>query len=400
MLDWSKQAKKQKKQKFNAVLNKNHPPYIEAGDFILKKIGSLFLILALLISVPFSTEAGAGAFLVMDGRTQTVLEERNGELTLPMASTTKIMTALIVLEKVNLNEIVEIPQEAVGVEGTSLYIKKGEKYTVEELLYGLMLQSANDCAEALAWYAGKGNVSSFVDQMNAKAKSLGLKNTKFANPSGLPDKEHYTTAHELALIMFYAMKNQEFRKITAAAQYKIHDKTIVNHNKLLKLYPNCIGGKTGYTMAAGRCLVSVAERRGVSLICVTLGIRDDWNIHTNAYEKWFGKTKERTLDEAGDFSVRLRVAGGGEGIATNCNKVCAKLFDAEKNVSKKVIADNFIYGNKESGDVVGTVEYWCGPCKISESPLVLTEPIETEVKKDLFITGIIRFFRRLLLKKE
>ncbi len=366
----------------------------------MKKTVSFLLIFAVLFSVPFSSEAGTGAFLVMDGRTQTVLEESNGELPLPMASTTKIMTALLVLEQVDPKAIVEIPQEAVGVEGTSLYIKKGDKYTVNELLYGLMLQSANDCAEALAWYVGKGDVSSFVDQMNAKAKSLGLKNTKFANPSGLPDKEHYTTAKELALIMFYAMKNQNFRKITATTQYKIHGKTIINHNKLLKLYPDCIGGKTGYTMAAGRCLVSVAERRGVSLICITLGIRDDWNIHTNAYEKWFEKTKDVTIDEVGDFSVRLRVAGGGEVIAANCNKVSARLFDSGENIIKKVKASGFIYGNKDAGDVVGTVEYWYGPCKISESPLVLEQSIEAPVKKELFITGIIRFFRRLLLKKE
>lgn len=371
-----------------------------AGDFILRKILSFLLIFALIFSVPFSSEAGAGAFLIMDGRTQSVLEESNGELVLPMASTTKIMTALLVLEQVDLNEIVEIPQEAVGVEGTSLYIKKGEKYTVNELLHGLMLQSANDCAEALAWYVGKGNVSSFVDQMNTKAKALGLKNTKFANPSGLPDKEHYTTAKELALIMFYAMKNQNFRKITSTTQYKIQGNTIINHNKLLKLYSDCIGGKTGYTIAAGRCLVSVAERRGVSLICVTLGIRDDWNIHTNAYEKWFARVKEVTVEEAGAFSIPLFVAGGGEVIAKNCNKVTAKFFEGNEKVQKKVKADRFIYGNKQIGDVVGTIEYWCGSYKISECPLVLEQGIEVPVKKELFITGIIRFFRRLLLKKD
>lgn len=366
----------------------------------MKKIVSLLLIFLVFFSVPFASSAEAGAFLMMDGRTQEVLEETNGDLVLPMASTTKIMTALIVLEQVKGKEIVEIPQEAVGVEGTSLYVKKGEKYTVLELLYGLMLQSANDCAVALAWYVGKGNVSSFVDQMNAKAKSLGLKNTKFANPSGLPDEDHYTTAKELALIMLYAMKNQMFRKITATKQYEIHGHTVINHNKLLKLYSDCVGGKTGYTMAAGRCLVSVAERRGVSLICVTLGIRDDWNIHTNAYEKWFAKTKKITLDEAGAFSVRLRVAGGGEVVAKNCNKVSAQLVGASEDISKQVKADCFLYGNKEVGDVVGTVEYWCGPCKISESPLVLEQSIETPIKKELFITGIIRFFRRILLKKD
>ncbi len=366
----------------------------------MRKMVSFLLMLALFFSIPFSSKAGAGAFLMMDGRTQSVLEESNGELKLPMASTTKIMTALLVIEQVGMNEIVEIPQEAVGVEGTSLYIKKGEKYTVNELLHGLMLRSANDCAQALAWYVGKGKVSSFVNQMNAKAKSLGLKNTKFANPSGLPEKEHYTTAKELALIMFYAMKNQTFRKITATTQYKIHENTIVNHNKLLKLYSDCIGGKTGYTMEAGRCLVSVAERRGVSLICVTLGIRDDWNVHTNAYEKWFANVKEVTVEEAGAFLVSLPVAGGGEVVAKNCNKVTAKVFEGNEVVQKTIKAERFIYGNKQVGDVVGTVEYWYGSYKISESPLILEQGIEVPVKKELFITGIIRFFRRLLLKKD
>ena len=366
----------------------------------MKKTISLLLIFLMVFSIPFSSKAESGAFLIMDGRMQSVLEEQNGDIVLPMASTTKVMTALLVLEKVATDEIVEIPQQAVGVEGTSLYIEKGEKYTVLELLYGLMLQSANDCAEALAWYVGKGSVDAFVDQMNAKAKEMGLKNTKFANPSGLPNEAHYTTAKELALIMVYAMKNQKFRKITATKEYKIHNQTIVNHNKLLKLYPDCIGGKTGYTMAAGRCLVSIAERRGVPLVCVTLGIRDDWNVHTDAYEKWFGKVKETTIEETEKFSIRLPVAGGGEAVAKNCDKVTARLFDTSEKIIKRVQANGFIYGEKSAGDVVGTVEYWLGSYKIGESPLVLEAPIEVSVKKELFIGRIIRFFRRILLKKE
>ena len=196
------------------------------------------------------------------------------------------------------------------------------------------------------------------------------------------------------------MKNQKFRKITATKEYKIHNQTIVNHNKLLKLYPDCIGGKTGYTMAAGRCLVSIAERRGVPLVCVTLGIRDDWNVHTDAYEKWFGKVKETTIEETEKFSIRLPVAGGGEAVAKNCDKVTARLFDTSEKIIKRVQANGFIYGEKSAGDVVGTVEYWLGSYKIGESPLVLEAPIEVSVKKELFIGRIIRFFRRILLKKE
>lgn len=365
----------------------------------MKKYISFFLIFLLLFTIPISASAADGAFLIMDGRTRTVLEESNGYLTLPMASTTKIMSAIVTIESVDLNEFVVIPKQAAGVEGTSLYIKAGEKYTVEELLYGLLLRSANDCAEALAWYVGKQDRQVFIDMMNTKAKELGLKNTRFANPSGLPEKGHYTTAYELALIMVHAMKNEAFRKITASKQYRIKDQMVLNHNKLLKLYEGCIGGKTGYTIAAGRCLVSVAERKGGRLICVTLGRRDDWNIHTNAYEKWFGKLNAHILEEKAAFSLEMKVAGGGTVFAKNCDKVTAKLFKKPDSIQKKVIADRFLYGNKEIGDVVGTVEYWCNEAKIGESPLVLEQPIQLPIKKELFISRIIRFFRRLLLKK-
>lgn len=354
----------------------------------------------MLLSVPFSAWAGGGAFLVMDGRTLSVLEQENGDARLPMASTTKVMTALVAMERVKLTDVVVIPKEAAGVEGTSLYIKAGEQYTVEELLYGLMLRSANDCAVALAWYAGGENTANFVELMNRKAEQRGLKDTHFSNPSGLPADDHYTTAKELALIMAEAMKNPTFRTITATKRYTIKEQTVANHNKLLSLYHGCIGGKTGYTMAAGRCLVTVAQRNGASLICVTLGRRDDWNIHTNAYEKWFGTLKEETLAEKEAFSVDLPIAGGGYVQAVNCNKVTANLFQYNGGAETKVLSNGLLYGNKEIGDVAGTVEFWYQGVKISESPLVLRQSIEVPVKKELFLTRIIRFFRRLFLKNE
>ncbi len=337
---------------------------------------------------------------MMDGRTLSVLEQENGDTRLPMASTTKVMTALVAMERVKLTDVVVIPKEAAGVEGTSLYIKAGEQYTVEELLYGLMLRSANDCAVALAWYAGGKNTANFVKLMNRKAGQMGLKDTHFSNPSGLPAEDHYTTAKELALIMAEAMKNPAFRTITATKRYNIKDQTVANHNKLLSLYQGCIGGKTGYTMAAGRCLVTVAQRNGASLICVTLGRRDDWNIHTNAYEKWFATLKEETLAEKESFTVDLPVAGGGCARAVNCNKVTANLFQYNGGAEAKVLTNGLLYGNKEIGDVAGTVEFWYQGVKISESPLVLRQSIEVPIKKELFLTRIIRFFRRLFLKNE
>ncbi len=366
----------------------------------LKKWLSLLLIFLMLVSAPLPASAGSGAFLVMDGRTGTVLEEENGDACLPMASTTKIMTALVVLERVGLSDAVVIPAEAAGVEGSSLYIKAGETYTVEELLYGLMLQSANDCAVALAWYAGGESVAEFVAMMNRKAADLGLTKTHFENPNGLSAQGHQTTARELAMIMAAAMENEQFRVITGTKRYTVKGHTIVNHNKLLSIYDGCIGGKTGYTMEAGRCLVTVAQREGAPLICVTLGRRDDWNIHTEAYEKWFQTLSNVTLAEKESFSVSLPLAGGGTVNAVNCDKVCGNLFQYDGSIETKVLAGPFVYGNREAGDVAGTVEFWYRGVKISESPLVLTEAVEVPIKKELFITRIFRFFRRLFLKKQ
>ncbi len=365
----------------------------------MKRLICVVLCLIIAVSVPFSASAAGGAFLLMDGRTATVLEEENGYSQLPMASTTKVMTALVVLKKAKLSDTVKIPGEAQGIEGSSLYIKAGENYTIEELLYGLMLQSANDCAVALAWYVG-GSVEAFVGMMNEQAREMGLKNTRFFNPNGLPAEGHYTTAYELALIMKAAMELPAFRTITATKRYTVKDQTIVNHNKLLSLYPHCIGGKTGYTIAAGRCLVTIAQQKGSPLICVTLGRRDDWNIHTNAYEAWFPKIKTVDLIEKGAFSTELRVAGGGSVTAVNCDKISTSLYLYDGTVETTVLAGPFIYADKEVGDIVGTVECWYKGVKIGESPLVLTDKIQAVVKKELFITRIIRFFRRIFLKKE
>lgn len=365
----------------------------------MKKFIAIILTALIFASVPFASFAESGAFLVMDGRFGLVLEQENGDRRLPMASTTKIMTALVVLENTTLSETFMIPQEAVGIEGSSLYIKAGEEYSVEELLYGLMLRSANDCAVALAWYVGDESVEKFVGMMNKKAEDMGLKNTAFQNPNGLPAKEHYTTAFELALIMREAMKNEAFRNITGAKRYRIGEQTVVNHNKLLALYGSCIGGKTGYTMEAGRCLVSIAQQRGAPLICVTLGRRDDWNIHINAYEKWFSGLKSQVFAEKESMNISLAIAGGGSVRATNCDAIGANLFENSEKVQTVLRTTPFVYGNKDAGDVVGTAELWLYNVKIGESPLVLCNKIEVPVKKELFISGIIRFFRRIFLKK-
>ncbi len=344
--------------------------------------------------------ASSGAFLIMDGRNGDILESENADAVLPMASTTKIMTALVVLNRVQLNETVKIPAEAVGTEGSSLYMKRDEVYTVEELLYGLMLRSANDCAEALAIYVGNGNRSAFIDEMNLEAERLGLKNTHFSNPSGLPEDQHHTTAAELALIMKKAMENPIFRTIVATKTYTLKGNTIVNHNRLLSMCEGCIGGKTGYTMAAGRCLVSVSERNGVPLICVTLGRRDDWNIHCFAYDRWFGKLTEKVLLEPNSYSVPLKTPGGEKVEAVNIHQVSVKIFEGKTQMERHIYADPFLYGDKEKGAVAGTVVFCSNGVILGESPMVLKSEITVPIEKDLLISRIFRFFRRLFLKNQ
>ena len=204
---------------------------------------------------------------VMEVSSRRILSEKNGQDCLPMASTTKIMTALVILDDCRLDEEVVIPQAAQGVEGSSVYLKAGDKYTVEELLYGLMLRPGNDCAVALAIHHS-GSVERFARKMNEKAILLGTRDTFFVNPHGLPAKGHHTTARDLALIAACAMEDPTFEKIVSTKYYATH--SWQNKNKMLRQYDGANGIKTGYTVEAGRCLVTGARRNGVQLVCVVL----------------------------------------------------------------------------------------------------------------------------------
>ncbi len=205
---------------------------------------------------------------VIECNSGRILYESHGDLRLPMASTTKILTAITVLDAVcDLQEEIVIPPEAVGVEGSSVYLKAGDTYTVEELLYGLMLRSGNDCAMALAFAFG-GTVADFCTQMNMTAQKAGALSSSFANPHGLPAKNHYTTARDLCYIARYAMQNPIFRTIVATKEYPKRHWS--NKNKMLTACEGAIGIKTGYTKEAGRCLVSGAKRGNMTVIACVL----------------------------------------------------------------------------------------------------------------------------------
>ena len=205
---------------------------------------------------------------VMEVNSRRVLYEAHGDLRLPMASTTKIATAITVLENCeDIHREYSIPAEAVGIEGSSVYLQQGEVYTIEALLYGLMLRSGNDCATALALFSS-GSIANFTAKMNETAQKAGALDTNFENPHGLPAKNHFTTARDLTSISCYAMHNTTFREIVSTKLYR--PKGWQNKNKMLYHYEGGMGIKTGYTKEAGRCLVTAAERNGMMLVCSVL----------------------------------------------------------------------------------------------------------------------------------
>ena len=231
-------------------------------------------------------ETAAAAFILMEAGSGRVLASRNETQERSIASTTKIMTCLVALEHSELTEKVTVKREHLR-EGSSMYLLEGETLTMEELLYGLMLPSGNDAAEALA--DGCGGTASFVRRMNGLAGELGMEDTSFENPSGLDGQAHYSTARDMARLAAYAAGNHTFVRLCSTRSVTIGGRTMTNHNRLLRAVPGCIGMKTGYTRAAGRTLVSVAERDGRRLVAVTLQDGNDWADHAALYDWGFAQ---------------------------------------------------------------------------------------------------------------
>lgn len=219
-------------------------------------------------------DVNSRACVVIDRKTNSVLFGKNENSKKKMASTTKIMTATIIIEKCNLSDTIEISKKAAGTGGSRLGLKTGDKITILDLLYGLMLRSGNDAAVALAEYAG-GDINGFAELMNAKALELGLTNTHFETPHGLDSNEHYTTAYELALLSNYALNNPTFAKIVGTKNYTItingSPKALSNTNELLGNMEGVYGIKTGFTNGANRCLVTACKRNNIDIICIVLG---------------------------------------------------------------------------------------------------------------------------------
>lgn len=239
-------------------------------------------VLCCIPAVAEAVEVSATACVLMDADSGRVLYEKNGRQRMLIASTTKLMTALVALEQGTLTDVVTVTASHMA-EGSSMYLRAGEKLTLEELLYGLLLCSGNDAALAVTECAG--GLEPFVALMNEKAAALGMADTHFANPNGLDDEEHYSTARDMAQLARAAVNEPTLLRMASTRQASIGGRTLTNHNKLLDRMEGCLGLKTGYTKAAGRTLVSCAEKDGRRLVAVTLRDGDDWNDHEALY-RW------------------------------------------------------------------------------------------------------------------
>ena len=323
---------------------------------------------------------------------ETVLFEKNQASRLSMASTTKIMTSLIALEECTPDRVVEITAEMVNVEGSSSGLSAGDKITLRDLVYCMMLESGNDAANSVAIALG-GSFEGFAEMMNNRAAEIGMKNTSFVTPSGLDDENHYTTAYDMALLASEALLDRDFYSVSKETSRKISfidsDKsvTLYNHNRLLGEYDGCIGIKTGFTKKSGRCLVSAAERNGIILIAVTLNAGDDWNDHRKMLDYGFSCVDSIRADD--DYSrYSVRVVGGAENIVdVECEDVSVNFLKAEDcNITRKVYLEKFLYAPVKKGEKIGFAEYYNGSKLIKTVPLTAGNDIaakENEKKENI-----------------
>ena len=346
---------------------------------ILKRwIAALCLLLSLTaLTAPQSAaaETAAESLILYEPRSGTVLCEKNADTPRLVASTTKIMTALVVLERCALRERVTATAAHAAVEGSSMYLRPGECYTVEELLYGLLLASGNDAAAALADYCA-GSMEAFAALMNEKCAELGLHNTHFANAHGLDATDHYSSARDLALITAAAMKNPDFCRIFSTRSYSCKGMTYVNHNRLLADYDGCIGGKTGYTNAAGRVLVSCAERDGLRLICVTVSDPDDWADHTALYDEAFAAYRYLALPGSG--WERLNLVSGTSGFVRLICDVPGLVVPKTAELRMTVRLPRFAFAPTVFGTAVGAVEISTDGATPRTIPICIAETVSLD----------------------
>lgn len=335
----------------------------------------------------------AGAAAVMDMDTGRLLFGKNHHMRRPMASTTKIMTAILAIERCGLEEVVTVSKRATRIGGSGMNLKEGEKCTVRELLYGLLLPSGNDAAIALAEHIA-GSVEDFAEIMNQKAWQIGARNTQFKNPHGLDADGHYTTAYDMAVIACYALRNTLFSEIVSTKQVTIGNRQLYNTNEMLGSYPGADGVKTGYTGKAGRCLVTSATRDGRRLVSVVLFCRSRYqraDISRKILDYAFNNFNNYVLTGKNDFIANLPVVKG----KSNCTEVRAAdavsfpLTEEEyRRIRKVVDLPESIDAPVYAGIDVGTVSYVLDGEVIAQSKLKAWNTVEKKTIYDYFMDVI------------
>lgn len=339
-------------------------------------------------------DVSARSAILIEADTGKVLYAQNAHEQLPMASTTKIMTALVALENGDISDMVTVDASAYGMEGSSIYLDLEEEISLNDLLYGLMLSSGNDAAVAIAVHIG-GGIGAFADMMNKKALELGAYNTNFVTPNGLHDDQHYTTAYDLARIAAAAMKNPSFREIVSTEYYRAETgeraRTFKNKNRILWEYPGGTGVKTGYTKAAGRCLVFSAEQEGMGLIGVVLNCPDMFEDAEKILDYGFENYETVIMVKAGVTAATVSV-NGGEKSLLELTPAQDIIVPVEKGGSAsyrtRVVTDETISAPVYAGDVLGYIEVLDGDALLLRRDLIAGEDIPD--------AGIDYYFRRII----
>lgn len=357
-------------------------------------VALLLCILFAILSFPvYATgiDVSASYAALINADTGELLWGKQADVPRGMASTTKIMTGLLAIESLPFSQVIEVASEAIGVEGSSMYLQRGEHITAEALIYGLLLQSANDAAVAIAC-AVSGSVSAFVERMNQRAAELGLTNTHFENPHGLWAAEHVTTARELALLTAAALQNPLFAKVVSTYRrtFVTEDgkmtRVFLNHNRLLRQYADCIGVKTGFTKKTGRCLVSAAKRNGLTLIAVTLQAPNDWQDHKSMLDLGFSLYEDSLVIEPGACMYTVPVVNSTQKqiVCKNADGIVLHRRKGTPSIKTVVEMERFYFGGISAGSKVGLVAFYQDGKRIGEIPIYATESAGNIVYKKGF----------------
>ncbi len=371
----------------------------------MKKLSVIFLIIFSIGIIPINTFAiSARSAIVLDAASGRILFEHNSRTKRGMASTTKIMTALCALEYGDTEKIVTVSKTASGIEGSSMYLAPDEKLKLSDLIYGLMLVSGNDAATAIA-ESVSGSAEKFAELMNKKASEIGAFDTSFTNPHGLSDENHFTTAYDLAKITAYAMKNPLFCEIVATKSKSLAQteggfpRYLVNHNKFLNMYNGCIGVKTGFTKATGRCLVTAVEKDGLRFICVTLNDPDDWSDHKTMYDNAFSTFSPYKIRNSGETFVSAAVKNGEADMVDLISEtdIYIPIKQGEESLIE-ISAEPFeeLAAPIHAGDILGTLKVKISGSNCGEFPLVAKADVPE--KKIIFTpqeTDFSKTFKKL-----